>query len=159
MFGPGEGIDENFGGESQASYIAGQTGGQVFYDVGSGGPSIDEAIVGAVVPGVETLTNISFNLMDSSGNFVVDPIGQTLTGLWTNASSPVTGSFSFSVGEPGSASGADFHMGLLGNGSLLDTLHLSFAPEDGTIPEPSTFIIWSLLGAACIAFNSWRRRK
>jgi hypothetical protein len=32
-------------------------------------------------------------------------------------------------------------------------------PPDGTIPEPTTFIIWSLLGTLAIGVGWWRRRK
>jgi parallel beta-helix repeat protein len=116
-----DGIDQPYGGipRRQATEITSATGGTLFCNVGTGGPSIDDAIVAAITSGVETLNNITLTLAGSSGDFLIAPISQTITGSWTTEDSPVVGSFSFDATAPGFDATADFNMVLLGNGAVL----------------------------------------
>jgi len=153
------GIDYNYDGTAnQEEYLTSGTGGEAFYDVtGSGG--VSDAVIGAIVPGVETLTNITLSATSGYDGFTVDPLGQTLIGSWGPGDSPVTGSFAFSVTAPLSDGTADFDMRLLGNGGTLDTLHMDLTTGAGVVPEPSALIIWLVLGAFGVMVNMWRRRK
>lgn len=124
----GHGINKPYGGiydqtalQQQEDVITAATGGTSFYSVGSGGSTIEDAIVSAITGGVETLTNITMSLQTDDGDFVVSPWSQTLIGSWTSGDSPVTGSFDFDATAPGFADAvADFDMVLLGNGAELD---------------------------------------
>ncbi len=136
------GINQPYGGlygqtalQQQEDIITSATGGTSFYSVGSGGPSIEAAIVAAITGGVETLTNITMSLQTDDGDFVVSPWSQTLTGSWTSGDSPVTGSFSFNATAPGVIGSAAFDMVLLGNGAELDrtAVDLTAVPVPGAV--------------------------
>jgi hypothetical protein len=122
------GINQLYGGISiaheplrrQADEITSATGGTLFCSVGTGGSSIEDAIVAAITGGVETLSNITLNLDGDDGDFVVDPCTQTIIGSWDACDSPVCGSFDFDATAPGYDGVADFNMVLLGNGAELD---------------------------------------
>jgi len=146
------GIDENYksAGE-QEDTITAATGGTSFYSVGSGGPTIEDAIVDSIVPGVETLSNITMNLVGDDGDFLVAPWSQTLIGSWTSADSPVTGSFSFNATAPEFIGYANFDMVLLGNGAELDRTNVSLT----TIPAPGAL----LLGGIGTGLVGWLRRR
>jgi hypothetical protein len=126
--GGGGGINVLYGGAPcnpqpavrQQDAITSTTGGLSFYSVGSGGPSIEDAIVASITGGVETLSNITLTLSGDDGDFVVIPWSQTITGIWTSDDSPVIGCFDFDATAPLSEGTADFDMVLLGNGAELD---------------------------------------
>lgn len=120
--GAGSGIDQAYDGDPrQATTITSQTGGQLFNSISGSSSSVTNAIVGAIIPGVETLTNITMNVVGVDPDFTVTPLTQTIVGSWTSANSPVTGSFNILVEAP-SLEGAmtDFEVVLLGNGAALD---------------------------------------
>ncbi len=106
--------------QQQQDVITKATGGSSFYEVGSGGPSIEEAIVTSIVGGVEILSNITLSLNGDDGDFTVSPWSQTRVGTWTADDSPVTGCFTFDATAPGFEGLANFDMVLLGNGAELD---------------------------------------
>jgi len=126
-YGSGSGINTPYGGScspgpavQQQDAITLATGGMSFYNVGSGGPSIEDAIVASITGGVEILSNITLSLSGDDGDFVVVPWSQTITGAWTSDDSPVTGCFDFDATAPLSEGTANFEMVLLGNGAELD---------------------------------------
>lgn len=106
--------------QQQQDTITSATGGLSFYNVGSGGPSIEDAIVISIVGGVEILSNITLSLSGDDGDFTVFPWTQTIIGTWTADDSPVTGCFTFNATAPGFEGTANFDMVLLGNGAELD---------------------------------------
>ena len=55
----------------------------------------------------------------------------------------------------GSISGITFQIA----GSTVEGFGLDNISSASVIPEPSTFIIWSLLGALGLTFGSWRRKR
>lgn len=134
------GLNSTYGvpvpGVGQQDYITSNTGGQSFYNVGSGGPSIESAIVDSITGGVETLTNITLKLEGTDAPFTVSPLIQTTTGSWGSGDSPVTGTFticadaSMTVGDV-----ATFDMVLLGNGAELDrtAVDLTVVPVPGAV--------------------------
>ncbi|MBL7153287.1 MAG: PEP-CTERM sorting domain-containing protein [Phycisphaerae bacterium] len=132
--GEGAGIDTDYGGDNQATYLTGGTGGRLFNNISSAGAEIQATIVNAVTVGVEVLSNITLALRSDS-YFLVDPTSQTLTGAWTPAESPVSGSFDFDITSSMDPGFVDFDMVLLGNGAELDltSLHLTTVPEPGTL--------------------------
>jgi len=134
------GLDLLYAGAHQQDAITTATGGQSFYSVGSGGSSIEDAIVASIVPGVETLTNITLSLQTDDGDFVVSPWSQTLIGSWTSSDSPVSGSFSFDATAPGGVGSAAFDMVLLGNGAELDRTAVDLA----TVPVPGAVLLGML---------------
>ncbi len=106
--------------QQQQDSITSATGGLSFYDVGSGGTSIEDAIVISIVGGVEILSNITLSLSGDDGDFTVSPWSQTIVGTWTSKNSPVKGCFTFDATAPGFEDIANFDMVLLGNGAELD---------------------------------------
>jgi len=108
-------------------------------------------ITGAAGPGVETLTSIMLSLDGSPGLFTVDPIGQTRTGSWTVADSPVIGSFTFDITAPGTVATSTFDMVLRGNGAVLDRTTVVVS----TIPVPGAVV----LGSLGVALLGWLRRR
>jgi hypothetical protein len=142
-YGSGSGINAPYGGLSgqtdpvqQEDAITSATGGMSFYSVGTGGPDINDAIVGAITGGVETLTNITMSLDGSSGTFVIDPTSQTIIGVWTADDSPVSGSFSFDATAPlPEGTEVTFDMVLLGNGAELDRVPVTLKVWSNTPPD------------------------
>jgi hypothetical protein len=123
---------------AQQDAVTSATGGLSFYSVGSGGPSISDAIVASITGGVETLNNITLNLSGSTGGFIIDPLSQTLIGSFTADDSPVTGSFSFNATAPGiEGAEAAFDMVLLGNGAELDRVTVTLKVSSNTAPDVS----------------------
>jgi hypothetical protein len=137
VYGAGTGIDGRGG---QATSVTSSTGGLLFNSVGTGGSTVEDAIVASIVPGVETLTNITLSLQTDDGDFVVSPWSQTRIGSWTSSVSPVTGSFSFDAAAPGGIGSADFDMVLLGNGAELDRTDVDLA----TVPVPGAVLLGML---------------
>lgn len=146
------GIDEPYGGvttphtplRQQADEITSATGGTLFCSVGTGGSSIEDAIVAAITGGVETLSNITLSLDGDDGDFVVDPCTQPIIGSWTADDSPVCGSFDFNATAPGYDGVADFDMVLLGNGAELDRtdVHLDTEQLDCTDAYADPAVLW-----------------
>lgn len=136
VYGSGSGINALYGGAHQQDAITSATGGISFYSVGTGGPDINDAIVGAITGGVETLTNITMSMDGSSGSFVIDPTSQTMIGAWTADDSPVEGSFSFDATAPlPEGTEVNFDMVLLGNGAELDRVPVTLKVWSNTPPD------------------------
>lgn len=133
----------------QQDYITSNTGGQSFYSVGTGGPTVEDAIVAAISGGVETLTNITLSLDGNDDPFDVSPWSQTITGTWTAGT--VTGSFTFDAKGYLAGDKAFFDMVLLGNGAELDRS----AVELTVVPIPGAF----LLGILGLSAAGLRIRK
>lgn len=137
------GINSPFGGLAdqtdpvqQQDAITSATGGESFYSVGTGGPSINDAIVGAITGGVETLSNITMSMDGSSGSFVIDPTSQTMIGAWTADDSPLSSSFSFDATAPFmEGHEVTFDMVLLGNGAELDRVPVTLKVWSNTPPD------------------------
>jgi hypothetical protein len=53
VLGQGDGIDTNYGGANQEEYLTGGTGGVAEYNVGSGGPSVQDAVVNSITTVVQ----------------------------------------------------------------------------------------------------------
>jgi len=146
------GIEEPYGGvyvaheplRKQASEITSATGGTLFCSVGTGGSSIEDAIVAAITGGIETLSNITLSLDGDDGDFVVDPWSQTIIGSWDACDSPVCGSFDFNATAPNYDGVADFNMVLLGNGAELDRtdVHLDTEQLDCTTAYADPAVLW-----------------
>lgn len=145
----GEGIDADYGGSPQATYLTEGTGGNLLNGLSVSDAAIEAAIVDAVMTGIEVLTNITL-VLDSERNFLVDPITQTRIGSWTPDDGEASGSFTFEItgaDEPGSV---EFDMLLLGNGAEIDRVTINLT----TVPEPITVLFLGLGGLALL-----RKRK
>ncbi|MBN2137244.1 MAG: VWA domain-containing protein [Sedimentisphaerales bacterium] len=143
------GIDKDYGGDNQATYITEGTGGQSHHNVSSASAEIQALIVDAVTASVETLSNITLALQ-SDNYFLVAPLSQTRTGSWTPDDGTVSGSFSVDITSPTEMGFFEFDLVLLGNGAELDRVHVNLT----TAPEPSTLV---LLGLSSLGLRRRRR--
>lgn len=155
------GLNGNYGGHPQQDFVTSSTGGGAFYNVGTGGPTISQAIINSIIPGVETLTNITMNIVGSTGAFTVGPVSQTRTGSWTSGDSPVTGTFDLTVVAPGIVASTDFDVVLLGNGAQVSSAHVHLStgpllltlygrnPYPIYLSKPYTVYVW-VLGSASV---------
>ena len=99
------GIDADYGGDNQATYLTAGTGGTLLNNLAFSPATIEAAIVDAVMTGIDVLSNITL-VLDGERNFLIDPITQTAIGSWEPEDGDVTGSFTFDITgalEPGSA--------------------------------------------------------
>jgi hypothetical protein len=152
------GIDEPYGGfyaqtspQQQEDVITSSTGGTSFYGVGSGGSSIQDAIVAAITGGVETLTNITISVNGSTVPFTLDNLSDTHIGSWTDTT--VTGSFAFNATAPLADGTATFDVVLYGNGGELDRSDVTLTTT--VIPAPGAI----LLGGIGVSLVGWLRRR
>ena len=138
--GSGEGLDRNYGGDNQATYLTSGTGGKLLNNLNLSTGEIEAAIVDAVMTGVEVLTNITLAL-ECDGDLLLQPVAQTLIGSWTAEDGDISGSLTFELVCP-QGDDAYFDMVLLGNGAELDRITVDM----NTIPEPTTCILLGLGG-------------
>lgn len=138
--GDGFGIDTG----NQQDNITSDTGGLSFYNVGSGGSSIEDNIIAAITGGVETLNTITVTLQTDDGDFIVNPWVMTIFGPWDANDSPVTGSTTFNAIAPAVDGVADFNMVLLGNGAELDRsdVHLDTETLDCSTASANPAELW-----------------
>ena len=142
----GEGLDRDYGGDNQATYLTSGTGGRLVNDLSLSSAEIQTAIVEAVMTGVEVLTNITL-AMECDGDLLLEPVAQTIIGSWTHNDGDVTGSL---TSEILSQDAGDFDMVLLGNGAELDRITVDIT----AIPEPTTCLLLGIGG-----FTLLRRRR
>lgn len=129
-------------GEGQAAYITSGTGGEAFHNVGSGGASVENAIVDAITEGVGTLSNITLALDSSIGDWALDPVHQTVLGSWTEADGTITGSYSFTALAGASLAPGSVTFNLLGNGGYLDSATVNLSTS--AVPTPSALLLCAL---------------
>jgi len=151
------GINTPYGGlygqtapQQQEDVITSATGGTSFYSVGSGGSSIQAAIVAAITGGVETLSNITISVDGSTVPFTLDNLSDTHIGSWT--ATTVTGSFAFNATAPMGVGTANFDVVLYGNGGELDRSDVTLTT---VIPAPGAI----LLGSIGVSLVGWLRRR
>ncbi len=144
----GEGLDRDYGGDNQASFLTGGTGGQLLNNLNLSTGEIQAAVIDAVMTGVEVLTNITLAL-ECDGDLFAQPVAQTLIGSWTAEDGDISGSLTFELVCP-QGTDAWFDMVLLGNGAELDRITVDVS----TLPEPTTCL---LLGLG--ALTLLRRRR
>ncbi len=150
VYGADNGIDDS-GYGNQATAITTATGGTLFNDVGTGGSSVEDAIVAAITGGVTTLTNITISVDGSTVPFTLDNLSDTLIGSWTNAT--VTGTFAFDATAPLADGTATFDVVLYGNGAELDRTDVTLTTT--VIPAPGAI----LLGGIGVSLVGWLRRR
>ena len=136
--GSGEGLDRNYGGDNQATYLTSGTGGKLLNNLNLSTGEIQAAIVDAVMTGVEVLTNITLAL-ECDGDLLLQPVAQTLIGSWTAEDGDISGYLTFELVCP-QGDDAYFDMVLLGNGAELDRITVDMK----TVPEPATCILLGL---------------
>jgi len=139
----GEGLDRDYGGDNQATYLTSGTGGRLLNDLSLSSAEIQNAIVDAVMTGIEVLTNITL-AMECDGDLLLEPVAQTIIGSWTPDDGDIGGSLTFEI--LCSPNGGDFDMVLLGNGAELDRITVDIT----AIPEPTTCILLGLGGFALL---------
>ena len=144
----GQGIDAEYGGNQQATYITEGTGGCLVNDLILSDAKTEEAVVDAVMAGIQILTNITL-VLDSEREFLVDPITQTRIGEWAADDGDVWGSFNFEITGAQDPAQAQFDMVLLGNGAEIDRVTVNLT----TTPEPATVLF---LGLGSLA---WLRKR
>lgn len=129
----GEGIDQDYGGANQATYLTEGTGGKLYNDVDRAEEVYDSA-VDAIMTGIRIHSNISLAL-EWGDEVLIEPVVRTRLGAWTPQDGDICGSFTFDITSPDVAGVTDFELVLLGNGAELDrvSLHLTTIPEPGAI--------------------------
>ncbi|MHC4742350.1 MAG: vWA domain-containing protein [Planctomycetota bacterium] len=140
-----EGIDTEYGGSRQATYITEGTGGKLVNALTLTDAAIEAAIVDAVMTGIDVMSNITL-VLDGEGEYLVDPITQTRIGAWNPADGDVTGSFTFEITGDQNPGDARFDMVLLGNGAEIDRVTIDLT----TVPEPMTVLFLGLGGLGCL---------
>lgn len=144
-----QGIDADYGGSQQATYLTEGTGGKLVNALALTDDAIENAIVDAVMTGIEVMSNITL-VLDGEGEYLVDPITQTRIGQWSPEDGDVTGSFNFEITGDQDPGEVQFDMVLLGNGAEIDRVTIDLT----TVPEPMTVLLLGLGGLGLL-----RKRK
>ena len=139
------GIDLDYGGDNQATFLTSGTGGGLENDLGITAAEVQAAVVDAVMTGVNVLSNITLS-QEIDNYTLVDPAAQTIIGSWTPGDGDVTGNFSFDITSPDEPGVANFDLVLLGNGAELDRITVTLT----TTPEPCTLLLLGLGGVGLL---------